>query len=244
MKKKKNIPKVNQKSPLYNMFHSVSEHYDILNRILTLSLDNLWRAYAVKQCIKNRPSKILDLCCGTGDLAIQVAAKSDYKNEIIGLDYSSNMLRVAQRKAGKYPAANLRFIHADASGLDFPDEHFDTIGISFAFRNLTYNNRNSDKYLAEITRVLKKPGRFVIVETSQPRSKIIRKAFHFYMRNIAAPIGGLISRHPEAYRYLSTSAINYFDKKEMVSFLNKHGFSRVTYKSYLFGVTSVFVAEK
>lgn len=216
----------------------------MLNRILTLSFDNCWRLYAAKECLKSRPGKILDLCCGTGDLAIQLARKSNYKNEIIGVDYSSNMLKIAESKAGKYLNNNLRFICADVAALDFPDEYFDTIGISFAFRNLTHKNRNSKRYLAEITRVLNKDGRCIIAETSQPSSKLIRKAFHFYMKNIVASIGGRVSRHPGAYHYLANSAINYFDNKEMVTFLNEHDFSRVTYRSYLFGGISVYVAEK
>jgi len=233
-----------QKSPLHNMFQSVPERYDILNKILTLTLDSVWRAHAAAECLKNSPARVLDLCCGTGDLAINIARQSSYNNEITGLDYSQNMLNIARKKAGRLCDKKISFICADAAGRTLPDNYFDVIGISFAFRNLTFRNRNCGSYLKEVLRMLKTNGRFVIIETGQPPAKIIRKIYHFYFKYFVSPVGGFLSGRAPAYRYLASSAVNYFDNDSMAVFLKSRGFRNIECKPYLFGAVNLHTAEK
>ena len=226
------------------MFQSVPETYDILNRLLTLSLDRTWRARAASECLKNNPARILDLCCGTGDLAINIAEQAEYAAEITGLDYSRNMLDIARRKAGRLRGRKINFICADAADTPLPDSYFDTIGISFSFRNLTFRNKNSGIFLKEVRRMLKSGGRLVIIETSQPPAEIVRKICHLYFKCFAAPVGGFLSGRYRAYRYLAWSAVNYFDNDEAVSFLKDHGFKNVESRPCLFGAVSLYTAEK
>ena len=142
--------------------------------------------------------------------------------KIVGLDYSPPMLEKAAEKAKHLPLkAELNFIHGDVHDLPFPDEYFDSIGISFAFRNLTYKNPNTPRYLSEILRVLKNGGQFVIVESSQPSNKLIRALDHFYLRTFVRWMGTYLSKNKTAYNYLTESASKFFTAEEISDFLVK-----------------------
>ena len=233
-----------EKRPLQKMFRAVPPSYDFLNRLLTFGFDQLWRKKAVRECLGNNPVNILDLCSGTGDLAIKLGKSALPGANIVALDYSETMLETAQKKAKRRNLTNIKFLYADASNIPFPDEYFDSIGISFAFRNLTFHNPDRDKFLTEIFRVLKSTGRFVIVETSQPMNKLFRKLYHIYLKWITAPVGGLISGHHGAYNYLAYSARNYYTNKELLELLLEKGFSEIKSTPFLAGIASLHVITK
>lgn len=230
--------------PLEKLFSEVPRRYDLLNRLLTWRLDEIWRKRATSRCLENNPTRVLDLCTGTGDLALRIAKHAPSKTEVIGLDFSQPMLDIAKEKAGRQGLNKVRFIYGDAAQMPFPDEHFETIGIAFAFRNLTYRNSSRDLYLSELFRILKKGGRFVIVETSQPKAKLIKNFFHLYLNLIVAKLGGLLSGHSGAYRYLAHSARNYYNSDELSSLLKDIGFQKVENQNFLNGVAAVYVAFK
>lgn len=164
---------------------------------------------------------------------------------VIGLDYSPQMLEKAAEKARRARLkTKLNFIHGDVGDLPFHDEYFDCIGISFAFRNLTYNNPNTQGYLAEIVRILKKGGHFVIVESSQPPNKLIRKLDQFYLRTFVRWMGTLLSKNKAAYNYLTESASKFYTAEELADLLAKAGFSAVSVKRMMFGATAIHVAVK
>jgi demethylmenaquinone methyltransferase/2-methoxy-6-polyprenyl-1,4-benzoquinol methylase len=121
--------------PLQKMFDEVPDRYDLMNRLLTVRFDERWRKMAARECVKGNPSKILDLCTGTGDLAIQIARLANRKTEILGLDYSPAMLSMAQKKASEKGLDQIKFIKGDAAALPFENESIDAIAIAFAFRN-------------------------------------------------------------------------------------------------------------
>ncbi len=238
---KNDIP---EKRPLLKMFTAVPPSYDFLNRLLTFGFDQVWRSKAVKECLENNPVNILDLCCGTGDLAIKLRKSALPGAHIVALDYSETMLETAKKKASRRNLTSIDFHYADASNIPFPDEYFDTIGISFAFRNLTFHNPDRDKFLSEILRVLKSSGRFVIVETSQPNKRLLRKLYHIYLKWITAPLGGLLSGHHGAYNYLSYSARNYYSNEELKKLLTEKGFSKVHSGTFLGGIAGLHVVIK
>jgi len=184
--------------PLYDLFTAVPRRYDLVNYLITWSMDKWWRQKAARECLTSRPDKVLDLCCGTGDLAIKLALMSEEDIEITGLDYSQPMLDIAMDKA-KLLAKIPLFVSGDAAALPFPDGYFDCIGISVAFRNLTYKNPLALRHISEVLRVLKPRGRFIIVESSQPKVKLIRKLFHLYLRWFVFRIGSLVSGNKSAY---------------------------------------------
>ena len=134
------------------------------------------------------------------------------------------MLEQAKEKASHFPLnSRLTFVHGDVTDLPFPDGYFDCIGISFAFRNLTYKNPKTERYLSEILRVLKKGGRFVIVESSQPPNSFIRKLDHLYLRTFVRWIGSWLSKNKPAYVYLTESARNFYTAEELGDLLIKTG---------------------
>ncbi|MFC1870937.1 ubiquinone/menaquinone biosynthesis methyltransferase [Chloroflexota bacterium] len=225
------------------MFNSVPKNYDLINKLITWGLDKKWRRAAAEKCLEFFPCRILDICCGTGDLAYAISYAGDTRNEIIALDYSPLMLEFAKRKFQDLPNQP-EIIKGDASQLPFPDDTFDCVGISFAFRNLTYRNPKIAKHLSEIYRILKHGGRFIITESSQPDSTIIRKLFHLYLRLYVATVGQLISDNKGAYKYLAVSATNFHTPEEIGGLLINAGFQNVDYRAFVFGAAGLHVATK
>ena len=227
------------------MFTTVPRRYDLVNHAITWCLDARWRRKAARECLVNNPQKVLDLCCGTGDLAINLAKLSTRYSEVTGIDYSQPMLEIAVDKA---KAAGLNdkvtLVDGDVASLPFPDGYFDSIGISFAFRNLTYKNPLTEQYLAEIFRVLAPGGRFVIVESSQPKSRLIRRLFHLYLRWFVSPVGYRLSGNRGAYQYLAESARRFYGPDEVKNLLLSVGFKEVSYHPFLLGAAGIHVAVK
>jgi demethylmenaquinone methyltransferase/2-methoxy-6-polyprenyl-1,4-benzoquinol methylase len=231
--------------PLQAMFERVPDRYDRINRLFTFRLDERWRNRAASICLRRSPARVLDLACGTGDLALQLARLAPPTTELIGLDFSEPMLEVARRKAAEAGLAErVPFVWGDARALPFPDGHFDAIGIAFAFRNLTWKNPLTERYLAEVLRVLAPGGRFVVVESSQPRWGVLRALTHWYQTAIVSPLGGFLSGQPGAYRYLALSAKNYFEPDQVARLLLDTGFAQVSWQRLLGGVAAIHLATK
>jgi demethylmenaquinone methyltransferase / 2-methoxy-6-polyprenyl-1,4-benzoquinol methylase len=231
--------------PLHSMFTSVPPRYDMVNSIITLGQDKRWRRLAAKACLDGNPSVILDLGCGTGDLTLNIARLAVKDIQITGLDYSLPMLELAKHKAEKAGVGEkVVFIHGEATKLPFEDGHFDCVGISFAFRNLTYKNPSYELHMGEVFRVLKPGGRFVIVESSQPQNRMIRALCHFYLRTFVKTTGILITRNRSAYNYLVKSAVDYYSPEEVREMLLRAGFIEVTYRPLFLGAAGLHIATK
>lgn len=230
--------------PTQKIFTEVPPKYDILNRILTLNLDEGWRKKTAVKVLENKPERILDLCCGTADLTMHIAKDAPESTELFGLDFSHTMLERAKEKVAVFGEGRVKLIQGDAGNMPFEDSFFDSIGISFGFRNLTFENPDAALHISEVLRVLKTGGRFVIVETSQPKNKIIRSLYHIYQKFFTAPLGGLISGNREAYNYLAYSANNYYSIPEISKVLLEAGFSKVQGFPLMMGATAIVVAEK
>ena len=227
------------------MFTAVPRRYDLINHIITLGLDKRWRWKAAMECLTTHPRKVLDLCCGTGDLALNLAQLAESNAELTGIDYSQPMLKIATKKAAASGRGkDISFIHGDVASLPFPDGYFDCVGISFAFRNLTYKNPLTRRYLAEVLRVLTVGGRYVIVETSQPKSKLIRKLFHLYLRWFVSNVGHWLSGNKGAYHYLAESATRFFTFGEAEEMLLSAGFRQASFQPLFSGAVGIYVAVK
>jgi demethylmenaquinone methyltransferase/2-methoxy-6-polyprenyl-1,4-benzoquinol methylase len=227
------------------MFTAVPRRYDLVNHVITWGLDKRWRWAAARECLASQPEKILDLCCGTGDLAITIARLAKDGMEVTGIDYSRPMLDIAVKKseslAGK---GTILFTHGDAADLPFPEGYFDCVGVSFAFRNLTYRNPLARRHLAEVLRVLSAGGRYVIVETSQPKSKLIRKLYHLYLRRLVFRLGYLLSGNKMAYQYLTESAARFYTSEEIEEMVVTAGFRQVSFRPLFFGAVGIHIAVK
>lgn len=230
--------------PTQKMFTEVPPKYDLLNRVLTLNMDEAWRKQAVDELLANKPSRVLDLCCGTADLTMHLAQNADKDTELYGLDFSTTMLEKARVKVAVFGENRVQLIQGDAGNMPFESNYFDAIGISFGFRNLTYRNPDAQLHLSEILRVLKPGGRFVIVETSQPKSSFIRFFYHLYHNLITGPLGGLISGNFPAYHYLAYSANHYYSLTELSTLLKNAGFTKTTGNPLMLGAAAIMVAVK
>jgi len=231
--------------PLQRMFTEVPLRYDLINSVITWGLDRRWRQKAAEECLRNRPGKMLDLCCGTGDLAITACRLGESDTHVVGIDYSPPMLEIARQKAASLEAGRyISFINGDATALPFPDASFDCVGISFAFRNLTYKNPLAGEHLAEVRRVLAAGGRYVIVETSQPGSGLVRKIYHWYLRWIACRVACGLSGNKGAYKYLAESAVGFYTAEGIKDMLLEVGFREVRYRPLLFGAAGIHIAVK
>ena len=237
--------KIIQNKPHHGMFITVAHRYDLINRVITCGLDKGWRWKAARECLVSQPSRVLDLCCGTGDLAINMARHAGNGVELIGIDYSRPMLVIATKKAERLSKGRrISFTNGDASNLPFPDGYFDCVGISFAFRNLIYKNPLARYHITEILRLLSAGGKCVILESSQPKVKIIRKLFHLYLRWFVSKSGYLLSGNRGAYSYLAESAARFYTSEELKEILVTAGFSHVSSRPLFFGVATIYIAVK
>ncbi len=237
--------KTNRGRPLHDMFTVIPPRYDLVNHVITWWMDKRWRRQAAMECLSSKPGKALDLCCGTGDLAMDLARLANDDVEVSGVDFSQPMLDIARQKAKAVAGGKkLSLVYGDVAHLPFPDGYFDCIGISFAFRNLTYKNPLARCYMAEVLRVLSDGSRFVIVESSQPRPKLIRKLFHLYLRWFVSRVGSLLSGNRGAYHYLAESAARFYTSEELKRILLAAGFRQVSFRPLFFGAVGIHVAVK
>lgn len=229
-----------KKKQVEQMFDTISENYDGLNRVISLGSDVKWRKKVIKMVAKTRPKTILDIATGTGDLAIQFAEKTSAE-KIVGLDLSEGMLSVARKKvSGKNISEKIEFVQADSEALPFDDYTFDAITVSFGIRNF----ENLEKGLSEIYRVLKKGGIFVILETSVPSKFPFKQGYYFYSKNVLPLVGKLFSKDKVAYKYLSESASVFPHGEVLNNILRKIGFNEVKNKPQTFGVATIYNATK
>lgn len=232
-----------QNFPLNDYYKDIYEKYDLVNRVFTFGRDANWRKEAVVHCLENSPSRVLDVCTGTGDLILEISRASKEKISLYGYDFTSEMLHIAQEKADK-AGAEIQFVEGNVASMPFSSKTFDSAGISFGLRNLVYENSNADQHLAEINRVLKDGGRFVVLESSKPGNSIWRFINGIYLRFILPYLGGIISGNIKAYRYLAKSSKNYYTREEMGRILEKSKFKVVSSRSLFLGSVMLMVAEK
>lgn len=229
-----------KKRQVEQMFDTISEEYDGLNRVISLGSDVAWRKKVIKLVSEKNINSVLDIATGTGDLAIQFAEKTDAKR-IVGLDLSDGMLKVARKKvAGKSFADKIEFVQGDSEALPFDDNSFDAITVSFGIRNF----ENLEKGLSEIRRVLKDGGIFVILETSVPTKFPFKQGYHLYSNNILPLIGRIFSKDKVAYKYLSESASAFPFGEALNNILREIGFKEVKNKPQTFGVATIYTATK
>jgi demethylmenaquinone methyltransferase/2-methoxy-6-polyprenyl-1,4-benzoquinol methylase len=231
--------------PLQRMFEAVPPRYDLVNRLITLGMDRRWRSKAVEACRAGEPRKILDVCCGTADLVLELAATLNGPAVVAGLDYSTPMLEAAVHKLARTNTQTpVSLVQGDASRLPFKDGSLDCVGIAFGFRNMTYKNPLAEAHLRDVHRVLADGGRYVIVESSQPGAKIVNRLFKLYCRTAVYRLGAAVSGNKGAYRYLAESAANYYAPQEVAEMLRRAGFRKVDYRPLFFGAAGIHIAHK
>lgn len=228
-----------KKEQVAQMFDTISEKYDGLNRVISFGIDIKWRKKVLKLVSDTNPSNILDIATGTGDLAILMAETKASK--IIGLDISSGMLEVGKKKIAEKNLTNrVEMVLGDSEIIPFEDNTFDAITVAFGVRNF----ENLEKGLSEILRVLKPNGIFVILETSVPTKAPYKQFYNFYTSKILPLIGKSFSKDKSAYAYLSESASLFPYGEALNNILRKIGFIDVADQPQTFGVATIYSASK
>jgi len=232
-----------------NMFSKIAPRYDLLNRLLSLRMDVKWRkrtAQKFQRTYRRTEARILDLCCGTGDLAFALDKErvrvirdpSAHRAPIIGCDFARPMLKLAKAKARSHRRSTV-FVNADALRMPFADRTFDLVATAFGFRNLA----DYEGGLREIARVLKPGGRIAILEFSQPRKGALARVFRFYFKRILPVVGGAISGSRAAYAYLPSSVSTFPEPAELASLMLKSGFVDVRHEGWNFGSVNLHIGR-
>jgi demethylmenaquinone methyltransferase / 2-methoxy-6-polyprenyl-1,4-benzoquinol methylase len=239
------VSEADASSKVREMFTQIAPRYDLVNHVLSVQLDRLWRARVTRKLapILNRPDAlVLDLCCGTGDLALSLARAG--KARIIGADFAHPMLVRAREKSAGQSATNgkptIPFLEADALGLPFADNSFDLVTTAFGFRNLA----NYERGLREIRRVLKPGGTIAILEFTEPPDNFLGDAYRWYFTNILPRIGGFISGDIAAYRYLPKSVSRFLRPDVLSRLMSGVGYGAVKSTTWTFSTVCLHLGEK
>lgn len=227
-----------KKSQVEDMFDNIAPKYDMLNRILSMRIDVMWRKVLVDWLKKDNPSQILDVATGTGDLAI--ALYKGTGENITGLDLSQKMLDMGAEKIKKLKLENhIQLQKGDAENLPFSENQFDAVTSAFGVRNF----ENLEKGLAELRRVVKENHSVYILEFSQVEG-VFAPFYRFYFKKILPMIGRLVSRDDRAYTYLPDSVNAFPYGEKMKKILLDVGFSQVEYKKLSLGIATIYKATK
>jgi demethylmenaquinone methyltransferase/2-methoxy-6-polyprenyl-1,4-benzoquinol methylase len=228
------------------MFTSIAPRYDVLNHVLSFNIDRLWwrrtaRTFAEILAMPN--ARVLDLCCGTGDMTFALRKQAgDQSPQIMGADFSHAMLHRARAKSidaflNAKPAQ--QWIEADALSLPFPDQHFDLVTSAFGFRNLA----DYDAGLREIARILRPGGECGILDFSEPKGAMGR-LYRLYFKQVLPRVGTLLSGVRGPYAYLPNSVERFPQPEEMLARMHDAGFREATWTPYTFGIAGLYRGKK
>ncbi len=220
------------------LFSHIADSYDLLNHLLSFNLDRRWRGKLAKLAGSRPGALVLDLCTGTGDVALRLAQKD--AKQVIGIDMSDRMLHLNRAKAAR---AGLRskeaLLKADALNLPFKANVFDGVTVGFGLRNLP----ERDRAVSEMARVLKKGGWCLVLEFSLPRNWLFSRIYHLYLRRVIPLLGGLLSRSREAYEYLYASILE-FSRLDVLALMEAAGLSGLSCTRLSGGLVSLYQGKK
>lgn len=228
------------KDQSYQIFNSIATRYDFVNSILSFGLHHYWRKMLRRRLPRSVNLKVLDLATGTGDVAIELT-HSPAVTRVTGLDMSHEMIAVGQQKVAKLGLQKkINFIEGDAQKLPFSDGQFQVTTMSFGIRNVP----DVLACMRECHRVLSVGGRSLFLEFGLPKSKLMRMAHLFYLRNILPHIGNALTGHAFAYTYLNKTIETFPYGQDFCELLKKAGFQYVNYKTLSFGIVHLYWGEK
>lgn len=229
------------------MFGEISPRYDFLNHFLSGGTDWYWRWRTVRAAPPIGEAPILDVCTGTGDLALAYWKKGAGRIPVVGADFTEEMLVIADRKAaspraaGKANGVDFVFLQADTQALPFPDATFQIVSVAFGLRNVTDTARG----LREMIRVCRPGGRVVVLEFSLPENRLLRAVYSWYFTNVLPRIGQLLSRNrQEAYRYLPNSVSEFPYGERLAQQMRDCGLSTVTFMPLTLGIATLYIGTR
>jgi demethylmenaquinone methyltransferase/2-methoxy-6-polyprenyl-1,4-benzoquinol methylase len=223
------------------MFGEISGRYDFLNHFLSGGTDYYWRWRCVRATPIAGDLPILDVCTGTGDLAVAYWRHARGGIRVVGADFTHEMLCLANKKVADTPPGAIEFVEADAQRLPFADDRFQIVSVAFGLRNVS----DTAQGLREMARVCAPGGRVVVLEFSLPQNRLIGGIYGWYFRNILPRIGQLISRNRQsAYSYLPDSVSEFPSGERLAAMMKLCGLDRVSFQPLTFGLATVYVGVK
>ena len=225
------------------MFTSIAPHYDLLNHVLSFNVDRIWwrrTARAFRHILERRDARVLDLCCGTGDMTFALHRQAGQETpQIVGADFAHTMLQRAVAKSASVNSSRPCWIEADALRLPFPSEHFDLVTSAFGFRNLA----DYDAGLREIVRMLRPGGECGILDFSEPKG-MMGALYRVYFKQVLPRVGTMISGVRGPYAYLPASVQRFPEPDEMLHRMKQAGFAETTWTPYSFGIAGLYRGKK
>jgi demethylmenaquinone methyltransferase/2-methoxy-6-polyprenyl-1,4-benzoquinol methylase len=221
-----------------SLFSGIARRYDRINHLASMGRDFYWRKTAVKLTPTRNSDKLVDFCCGTGDLAFAFAEKDNPPTEIVGCDFSQQMLDIAEKKS--HGRTNFSWLRCDCTNIPLPDGTFDIASCAFGLRNIP----DWQAALKEMYRLLRPGGRVCILEFSLPKNPVFRSIYLFYFCKLLPRAAGFLSGRPGAYRHLSDSVCRWHSAVNLVQELKNAGFSEVAATPLTLSVAVVFTAKK
>jgi len=221
-----------------NTFNNIAGNYDKLNSIMSLGTHQSWRKKATDQ-IKVNPETVLDLCCGTADWTIMLA-KRFFHSKITGLDFSSEMLKIAQQKVGQSGVSNVTLESGDAMNLRFPDASFDVVTIGFGLRNVP----DANKVLQEIYRVLKPGGQLICLEAFKVETPVISVGWRLYFNKLMPLMGKVFAKNKSDYQYLDDSVNKFVSIQKLAEMMHVTGFDDIEVNDLMFKAAAIHSAIK
>ncbi len=223
------------------MFDAIAARYDFLNHLLSAGFDRHWRTRAIRSLRLTGRETVVDVCTGTGDVALAAAAARPSAARVVGVDFSGEMLRLGAAKVqGSAAARRIGLARGDATKLPLPDASAEAATVAFGIRNVEHPERG----LAEMYRVLRPGGRIAILEFSIPASAIVRAFYLPYFRYVLPRIGRLVSGHGSAYTYLPASVDSFIPPDVMLGLLRGCGFPSPVARPLTFGIVTLYEAQK
>lgn len=233
-------PDSSKKEQVSKMFDNIAPKYDLLNRVLSLGIDTIWRKKMIDKIQSLNPKQILDVATGTGDVALE-AQKRLTPEFITGVDISHEMLEVGREKIRKKGLSDtIRLDLGDSEDLPYEDNSFDAVTVAFGVRNF----ENLEKGMREMNRVLRPGGKLVVLEFSRPTVFPFKQGYNFYFKNILPTIGKLTSKDQRAYTYLYESVQAFPDGEDFLAVMNKTGYSKPDLERLTLGICTLYTGVK
>ncbi|HXH09997.1 MAG TPA: ubiquinone/menaquinone biosynthesis methyltransferase [Alphaproteobacteria bacterium] len=229
-------------SGIQRMFQYLAPRYDLWNQLASFCLDDRWRRTAIG--LVPPGSRVLDLCTGTGELALKMLPRLGPKGQVVGVDFASNMLAVAARKTqplSQDVQASAAYVLGDAVALPFPENTFDCLINGFAMRNML---PTADRVLDEMWRVLRPEGRVIILDICRPQSALLARLYRWHLRWIIPVQARLLYRSGQPFQYLRESILEFPPPQEFCTRLAAHGFGDVAFMPLSAGIAGIFTGVK